>query len=81
MWQRRLPELPPWPVSPRPFPEEALGSWLGRVAARYRMSVQHLCHEHELQLDLETSRAGWLVLPVVADFTLPFALPPGLGLG
>ncbi|CAN7343533.1 TniQ family protein [Variovorax sp. LjRoot178] len=70
MWQRRLPELPPWPVSPRPFPEEALGSWLGRVAARYRMSVQHLCDEHELRLDFETSRAGWLVLPVVADPTI-----------
>lgn len=66
MWQRRLPELPPWPVSPRPFPEEALGSWLERVAARYRMSVQHLCDEYGLQLDLDISRAGWLVLPVVA---------------
>ena len=44
-----------------------MGSWLGRVAARYRMSVRHLCDEYGLRLDLDTACAGWLVLPPVPD--------------
>jgi len=44
-----------------------MGSWLGRVAARYRMSVAQLCDAHGLELDINTSRAGWLVLPLMPD--------------
>jgi hypothetical protein len=29
----------PLPWAPRPFGDEAFGSWLGRLAGRYRMSV------------------------------------------
>lgn len=44
-----------------------MGSWLGRVAARYRMSVRQLCDEYGLRLDIDTARAGWLVLPPVPE--------------
>ena len=44
-----------------------MGSWLGRVAACYRMSVRQLCDEYGLKMDIDTSRAGWLVLPLVPD--------------
>ncbi|MBT2324321.1 hypothetical protein J7E62_18405 [Variovorax paradoxus] len=44
-----------------------MGSWLGRIAARYRMSVRQLCDEYALELAIDASRAGWLVLPVVPD--------------
>ena len=48
-----------WPVAPRPFPEEALGSWIGRVAARYRVSVEQLCEEGAIELDA-SGDLGWL---------------------
>ena len=38
-----------------------MGSWHGRVAARYRMSVDQLCDDHQLELDSDMSGAGWLV--------------------
>ncbi|MEV4167365.1 TniQ family protein [Nonomuraea dietziae] len=31
-----------WPIHPRPHPGEALTSWLGRLAAAYRLSVRQL---------------------------------------
>lgn len=38
-----MPDLvKPWPVAPRPFFEEAFGSWLGRVATCYQISVSML---------------------------------------
>jgi hypothetical protein len=70
MWQRCLPELPPWPVAPRPFLEEAMGSWLGRIAARYRMGVGELLEEYGLELNTDEARAGWLALPAVREATL-----------
>jgi len=47
-----------------------MGSWLGRVAARYRMSVRQLCDEYGLELNVDTSSAGWLVRPLVPDSTV-----------
>lgn len=32
----------PWPVVPQPFDGEAFGSWFGRIAGRYRLSVDEL---------------------------------------
>ena len=61
MWPTQPPERPPWPVAPRPFPEEAMGSWLGRVAARYRMSVLQLCEDYGLSLAKGASNGGWLL--------------------
>ena len=31
------------------------------------MSVRRLCDEYDLELDIDTSRAGWLVLPPMPD--------------
>jgi hypothetical protein len=70
MWQKPAFEATPWPVAPRPFPEEAMGSWLGRVAARYRMSVDQLCDDHQLELKSDTSGAGWLVQRPLPDTTI-----------
>ena len=47
-----------------------MGSWLGRVAARYRMSVAQLVEDYHLQIPLETSRAGWLLLPLLQSGVL-----------
>jgi len=40
-----------------------MGSWLGRVAARYRMGVAQLVKDYDLQIALQASGAGWLLLP------------------
>ena len=53
----------PWPVAPRPFAQEAMGSWLGRIAACYRMSVNQLIVQHSIEIDLEASNVSWLLLP------------------
>lgn len=47
-----------------------MGSWLGRVAARYQMDVQELCSEYELDLGIDLKVASWLTLPAVSDQTL-----------
>ncbi|WP_337588046.1 TniQ family protein [Paraburkholderia mimosarum] len=60
----------PWPVAPRPFFEEAFGSWLGRVAARYQISVRMLW-ESSIPNALPTlGTAGWILFPTLAEPTL-----------
>ena len=49
-----------WPVAPRPFPEEAMGSWIGRVAACYRVSVEQLCEDGAIEVDT-SGHLGWLL--------------------
>lgn len=52
-----------WPVAPRPFYEEAFGNWLGRVAARYKISVGALW---EISVSKEMrvlGSAGWRLFP------------------
>jgi hypothetical protein len=49
----------PLPLAPRAFPDEALGSWIGRLAARYRIGVCQLDAEYGLGLDL-TGPLSWL---------------------
>lgn len=56
-------EQTPWPIAPRPFFDEAMGSWLGRIAGCYRMRVSQLDSDYELELPLGATRAGWLVMP------------------
>jgi hypothetical protein len=47
-----------------PIPRgEAMGSWLGRVATRCRMSVVQLVEDYGLQIPMKASGAGWLLLP------------------
>lgn len=63
MLPERMFDQRPWLAAPRPFHDEALGSWLGRVAARYRMDVAQLVDDYDLQIPLKTSAVGWLLLP------------------
>ncbi|MEM5331965.1 TniQ family protein [Paraburkholderia sp. JHI2823] len=60
----------PWPVAPRPFFEEAFGGWLGRVAARYQISVRMLW-ERSVPTALPTlGTAGWILFPRLDESTL-----------
>lgn len=47
-----------------------MGSWLGRVAARYRMGVAQLVEDYDLQIPLQASGAGWLLLPPLSTDVL-----------
>ena len=64
------PEPQPWPVVPRPFLEEPIGGWLGRVAARYRMSVGELVALHGLDLGGEHATDAWLLISAVSHATI-----------
>ena len=57
-------ERRPLPVAPRPFEAEVLGGWIGRLAARYRMTVPEFAARHELDLQFEDG-AGWLTMPAL----------------
>lgn len=70
MLQRRPYDHPPWPAAPRPFVDEAMGSWVGRVAARYKISVAQLDSDYELQLPTQASAIGWLMMPSMPDESL-----------
>src|ERR1700676_465555 len=68
--EARISEPVPWPLAPRPFDEEAFGSWLGRVATKYRISVAALW---EMSVDgpfplLEN--VGWILFPCVGQTVL-----------
>lgn len=63
-------ELHPWPVAPRPFLDEPLGGWLGRVAARYRMGVEQLAAEQGLQIEAGEGGGTWLLWPGQRSETL-----------
>ena len=47
------------PVAPRPFEDEALGSWIGRLAGRYGIAVEQLDRDYKLGL-ARTGPLGWL---------------------
>lgn len=59
----------PLPLAPRPFLDEALGSWIGRLAARYRMAVVQLDADYELGLGL-TGPLAWLLPSPMSTTTL-----------
>ena len=61
---------PPLPVVPRPFQDEALGGWVGRLAARYAISVEQLCSEYCLPIAHVATPVGWLFLPRLPDEVL-----------
>jgi hypothetical protein len=57
----------PWPLAPRPFDEEAFGSWLGRVVAKYRISIAVLW---EMSVDEPIpllENVGWIMFPRVGQ--------------
>lgn len=60
----------PWPVVPRVFDDEGLGSWFGRVAARYRMNVGELAASIGLEADRARLTRCWLSLGWVGDSDL-----------
>lgn len=59
--------MTPLPMAPRPFPDEALGSWIGRLAALYRISVLQLDSTFRLQLNLAGPMAWLCPVPVAPD--------------
>jgi hypothetical protein len=52
-----------WPIAPRPFYEEAFGSWLGRVACRYAISVDMLFQQSGLGDLPALTNASWILFP------------------
>ena len=59
----------PLPFSPRPFTDEALGSWIGRLAASYRICVLQLDAHYRLQIGLSGPLA-WLAPGPMSEDTL-----------
>lgn len=49
-----------WPAVPKPMPQEVFGSWLGRVAARFRIGVNDLLAAGELDIDVGQGAQRWL---------------------
>ena len=64
------PSLSPLPVAPRPFPGESMGGWLGRLASRYRLPLKRFAEHYGLELPLNATRVGWLLLPPLPERTL-----------
>ena len=61
---------PPLPVVPRPFDDEVLGGWVGRLAARYNIGVAQLFSDFYLPIPLQTNPIGWLSMPQLPDDVL-----------
>ncbi|WP_367395303.1 TniQ family protein [Cupriavidus sp. Agwp_2] len=60
----------PWPVAPRPFDDEAFGGWLGRLAARYQISVDQLWQIGDLGAFPALTNSGWLLFPPMDEQAL-----------
>ena len=52
-----------WPVAPRPFDDETFGSWLGRLAGRYRIGVDDLVSAAGIARDVDLEVCSWLDTP------------------
>ena len=59
----------PLPCAVRPFVDEVFGSWVGRLASQYRMSVHDLDSEYALGLARGRS-LGWLAAGPQSSRTL-----------
>lgn len=70
MWGKWPCEPPAWPVAPRPFAVEPIGGWLGRVAARYRMSVDELALLYGLELAFSRPGNAWLLVGRIGGPTI-----------
>jgi hypothetical protein len=60
----------PPPVALRPFADEALGSWLGRLASRYRLSLEAFAERYEIELPWDATDVGWMLMPPLPETTL-----------
>lgn len=60
----------PWPVVPRPFADEAFGSWFGRLALRYRIDVDELATQADVELDFGRDCSHWLATPTPTGSSL-----------
>lgn len=49
-----------WPVAPRPFEDEAFGSWFGRLAAKYGINVLELAQCAGVGIDVGEDASTWL---------------------
>ena len=49
-----------WPVAPRPFEDEAFGSWFGRLAAKYGINVLELAQSAGVGVDVGENASTWL---------------------
>jgi hypothetical protein len=59
-----------WPVAPRPFEGEAFGGWLGRLAAKYYLTVEQLWTQANLGPMPTLMQRKWLLFPPVPIKTL-----------
>ena len=53
----------PWPVAHRPFEGEAFGSWFGRMASRYRLTVDELASSAGVTEIFADEQLSWLEVP------------------
>lgn len=60
---RRAERSFPW--APRPFDDEALGGWIGRLAGAYRMTVDELADYAGLSVDM--SIPNWLAIALQGE--------------
>ncbi|MCC8396840.1 hypothetical protein LJ656_30080 [Paraburkholderia sp. MMS20-SJTR3] len=65
-----LTDLRPWPVAHRPFDEEAFGSWLGRIASRYALSIAQLWEISQPGRFPALTNAGWILFAPLPEDTL-----------
>ncbi|AIV73791.1 tniQ family protein (plasmid) [Burkholderia pseudomallei] len=65
-----LTDLRPWPVAPRPFDEGAFGSWLGRIASRYALSISQLWETSQPGRFPALTNAGWILFAPLPEDTL-----------
>jgi hypothetical protein len=74
--------LRPWPYAPRPFGDEAFGSWFGRVASRYRMTVEMAWEINGLGPLPALTSVGWILFSPLDESALEkVAALPGQALG
>ena len=62
--------LRPWPYAPRPFGDEAFGSWFGRVASRYRMTVEMAWEINGLGPLPALTSVGWILFSPLDESAL-----------
>ena len=60
----------PLPVVPRPFHDEAFGSWFGRLARRYRLGVDELAVQLDVSIDFGSACSRWLLAAAPAGASL-----------
>ena len=60
----------PWPIAPRPFHEDAFGGLLGRVGARYQLSVVMLWQMSVSELVSSLGTAGWILFLSISQSAL-----------